>query len=71
MSVQRIPKAELGLLVERARALLGDPGQGEFEPGVEPVAPKTTLIDPADEPGQFAVQARRRRASAPPWPRCG
>src|SRR5699024_6415481 len=37
-------EAELGLLVERARELLEDPGQGEFDLGLEPAAPRTTLI---------------------------
>ena len=37
-------EAELGLLVERARELLEDLGQGEFDLGLEPAAPRTTLI---------------------------
>lgn len=32
-------EAELGLLVARARELLEDPGQGEFDLGLEPSAP--------------------------------
>ena len=32
-------EAELGLLLERARELLEDAGQGELDLGVEPVAP--------------------------------
>ncbi|WP_230582423.1 hypothetical protein [Salinispora tropica] len=31
-------EAELGLLISQARELLADPGQGELELGIEPVA---------------------------------
>jgi len=31
--------AELGVLMERAEELLGDPGQGSFDLGVEPQRP--------------------------------
>ncbi|GAA2197067.1 hypothetical protein GCM10009849_04590 [Sinomonas flava] len=37
-------EAELGLLIERARELLDDPGQGEFDLGLEPTAPGAALI---------------------------
>ena len=37
-------EAELGLLVGRARELLDDPGQGELELGIEPLASKVTLL---------------------------
>jgi hypothetical protein len=62
-------EAELGLLVERARELLDDPGQGELDLGIEPAAPRTTLIGrpgaPAlfDEPGS---PVRERGPVAPP-----
>lgn len=46
-------EAELGLLIERARDLMGDPGQGEFPLGIEPRAPKTTLLGPAGDPALF------------------
>lgn len=50
-------EAELGLLVERAREMLEDPGQGEFDLGLEPASPRARLIGPSgvaalfDEPG--------------------
>ena len=62
-------EAELGVLIERARELLEDPGQGEFDLGVEPVAAKTALIGPPwaaalfEEPG---LGAQERVALAPP-----
>ena len=62
-------EAELGLLLERARELLEDPGQGELDLGVEPVAARTMLIDPPgaaalfEEPG---VGAPGRVAVTPP-----
>jgi hypothetical protein len=40
-------EAELGLLVERARALLQDPGQGEFELWIKPAVARTSLLAPA------------------------
>jgi hypothetical protein len=41
-------QAELGVLLERARELLDDPGQGEFDLGVEPVAPVARLVGQAE-----------------------
>ena len=46
-------EAELGLLIARARDLMGDPGQGEFPLGIEPRAPKTALLGPAEDPALF------------------
>lgn len=66
-------EAELGVLVERARELLRDPGQGEFELGVEPVAVKAPLVgaagpavlfDLVDEPAPGRVAAPRVVATA-------
>ncbi len=59
-------EAELGLLVERARALLRDPGQGEFELGIEPVAAKTPLLAPAGGDTLFGdpVTMTRTRVTA-------
>ncbi len=59
-------EAELGLLVERARALLRDPGQGEFELGIEPVAAKTPLLAPAGGDTLFGdpVTMTRKRVTA-------
>ena len=59
-------EAELGLLVERARALLQDPGQGEFELGIEPVAAKTSLLAPAGGDALFGdrVTTTRKRVTA-------
>ncbi|HLS72890.1 MAG TPA: IS1634 family transposase, partial [Actinomycetaceae bacterium] len=45
-------EAELGLLVERARELLEDPGQGEFDLGLDPAAPRVAMIGP---PGAAAL----------------
>jgi Transposase DDE domain len=39
--------AELGLLIERARSMLGDPAQGELDLDVEPSPRKAGLIEPA------------------------
>jgi len=50
-------EAELGVLLERARELLRDPGQGELELGVEPVAVKAPLIGPASPAVLFDVAA--------------
>ena len=59
-------EAELGLLVERARALLQDPGQGEFELGIEPVVAKTSLLAPAGDDMLFGdrVTTTRERVTA-------
>ncbi|MPV36949.1 IS1634 family transposase [Georgenia subflava] len=46
-------EAELGLLVERARELLDDPGQGELDLRLEPAAPRTPLIGRAGVPALF------------------
>jgi len=54
------------LLVERARALLRDPGQGEFELGIEPVAAKMPLLAPAGGDTLFGdrVTVTRNRVTA-------
>src|SRR5690625_3983388 len=59
--------AELGLLVERARELLEDPGQGEFDLGLEPAAPRTRLIGQARVAALFdeAGSAARERGTVP------
>jgi hypothetical protein len=62
-------EAELGLLVERARALLQDPGQGEFELGIEPVVAKTSLLAPAGGDtlfGDRVITTRKRVTAAAP-----
>ena len=46
-------EAELGLLIERGRELMEDPGQGEFPLGIEPRAPKRALLGPAGDPVLF------------------
>ena len=62
-------EAELGLLVERARELLEDPGQGEFDLGLDPAAPRVAMIGPPgaaalfDEPGSATGE---RGPVAPP-----
>jgi hypothetical protein len=62
-------EAELGLLVERARALPRDPGQGEFELGIEPAAAKTPLLAPAGGDtllGDPVTMTRKRVTAAAP-----
>jgi hypothetical protein len=62
-------EAELGLLVERARELLDDPGQGELDLGLELAAPRTTLIGEAGVPalfGEARPPVRERGPVAPP-----
>ena len=61
-------EAELGLLVERACELLADPGQGELDLGVEPMAVKASLIGPAVDAVLFeeALAARERQVVAAP-----
>ena len=61
-------EAELGLLLEQARAMLSDPGQGEFDLGVEPTPWKARLLAPAADAGLFAEPARpveQARVGAP------
>jgi hypothetical protein len=59
-------EAELGLLVERARALLTDDAQGELDLGVEPTSGKVDLVAAPDigqplfgEPGRSGERASR------------
>lgn len=62
-------EAELGLLVERARELLDDPGQDELDLGVESLAPRTTLIGQPGAPALFdepSSAAGERGPVAPP-----
>jgi len=47
-------EAELGVLLERARALLVDDDQGRLDLDVEPVPRKSLLAGPAGVPGLFA-----------------
>jgi hypothetical protein len=47
-------EAELGLLLERARGLLGDAAQGELDLGVEPTPRKARLVTPATDAALFA-----------------
>jgi hypothetical protein len=55
-------EAELGLLLERARGLLADAGQGELDLGVEPAPRKVPLVAPApEEAGLFADPTRGGR----------
>jgi Transposase DDE domain len=61
-------EAELGLLVERARGLLGDAAQAELDLGVEPTSPKARLVAAARDAGLFAESGRptgRTRVAAP------
>lgn len=54
-------EAELGLLLERARAMLGDAAQGELDLGVAPTPRKARLVASAAEPGLFAEPGSGRR----------
>ncbi len=60
-------EAELGLLLERARELLTDPGQGQFELGVQPSRPVVALV--ADQAAALLPEPvgtlRSERAKAP------
>jgi hypothetical protein len=63
-------EAELGVLIERARLLLHDRGQDEFDLGVEPSPVKANLIGPrlAEEPlftGAVERVSDRGRVSTP------
>ena len=56
-------EAELGLLLERARRVLEDPGQGEFDLGVEPTPRKAGLLtrDPRmKERKKYGLHGARR-----------
>jgi hypothetical protein len=44
-------EAELGVLMEQARALLEDPAQGVLDLHVEPSSPVVTLLETRDESG--------------------
>lgn len=57
-------EAELGLLISWARELLADPGQGEFELGVEPVARKAMLVGPAGDAALFDADGSAGRGPA-------
>ncbi|MDG4793337.1 IS1634 family transposase [Micromonospora sp. WMMD1082] len=57
-------EAELGLLLSRARELLADPGQGEFELGIEPVAPRATLVGPAGDAALLDADGSPERGPA-------
>ncbi len=46
-------EAELGLLLERARELLDDPGQGALDLGLAPAAPRRPLIGRPGVPALF------------------
>lgn len=50
-------EAELGLLMEQARGFLDDPGQGQFDLGIEPLVPRGELLGPV---GDLVLFARDR-----------
>jgi hypothetical protein len=56
-------EAELGLLMQQAQELLGDPGQAEFDLGLTPVPVKADLVGPveSDDDGLFARQDASER----------
>jgi hypothetical protein len=63
--------AELGLLLERARSMLGDAEQGVLDLGVEPAPRKVPLIGPATESALFEPASEsgpvaEQRRVAPP-----
>ncbi|MGH3749049.1 MAG: IS1634 family transposase [Micromonosporaceae bacterium] len=51
-------EAELGVLLEQARGLLGDAAQDEFDLGVEPTPRRTRLVALAPDAGLFAEPAQ-------------
>lgn len=61
-------EAELGLLIESARGLLGDSAQAELDLGVEPRPRQTRLIAPAadTDAGLFAETTRQARVTEAP-----
>jgi hypothetical protein len=55
-------EAELGLLLEHARGMLADPGQGELDLGIEPAPRRVPLVPPApQDAGLFADPAQGGR----------
>jgi hypothetical protein len=62
-------EAELGLLLERARGLLGDVAQDELDLGVEPAPRKARLVRPATDAALFAGPTRSVEQSRVPAPR--
>jgi len=48
-------EAELGLLIEQARALLADPGQGRLDLAVEPSTPVVSLLESPDGSALFTT----------------
>ena len=61
-------EAELGLLLEQARSMLSDPGQVEFDLGVEPTPRRAGLLAPPADAGLFAQpasSAEPKRVAAP------
>ena len=49
-------EAELGILLERAREMLADPGQGAFDLAIEPSVPQVRLVAPAAAPALFNAE---------------
>ncbi len=65
-------EAELGLLLARAREMLDDPAQGEFDLGVEPVIARRALVGPARAgmlPGGLAAADQGQRGPGVSTPR--
>jgi hypothetical protein len=60
-------EAELGILLERARELLEDPGQGQLDLGIEPAGRRVELVGSAQVPALFGEPAGREpaRVAAP------
>lgn len=61
-------EAELGVLMEQARVLLGDAGQGELDLGVEPSPRKAPLVEPPSEEALFnrpGIAGEQPRTLAP------
>jgi hypothetical protein len=49
-------EAELGILLERAREMLGDPAQAAFDLGIEHAAPRARLVRREASPPLFGVE---------------
>ena len=60
-------EAELGVLLERAREMMADPGQEVFDLGIEPAVPPARLVTRAGAPALFdAGSPGGTRAAAGP-----
>lgn len=59
-------EAELGILLERAREMLGDPAQGAFDLGIEPAVPRARLVTREAAPALFDAEPADEAPAAGP-----